>query len=535
MDKHADRDTSLYEKLYAYGRSDYAAFHMPGHKRQVKAAFLPEGLPWEIDITEIDGFDNLHHAEAILKDSMDRAALFYGTKKSLYSINGSTAGILSAIFAVTKTGDTILMGRNCHKSVYHAVFLRQLRPLYLYPQIDEETGIACGYRPQDVKNLLKKHPEIRAVILTSPTYEGVISDIRVIADLAHEAGIPLVVDEAHGAHLTVVGQKEQKRNPNEQINPNEQMTLNGQMTPNGRMTPNERINPQKTNDLLCESDEFPLSAVCLGADLVIQSLHKTLPALTQTAILHVCGDLVEEAEAARYMGIFQTSSPSYVLMASIDSCIRYMDSPEGQRVRTEYLRRLLALRSELKQYQRIHLPEPVDEKAEGEGMLLDPSKLVLSADGLSGKELYDILRETYHLQPEMCTGSYALLMTGMFDTEEMYDRLLRADEIEDRLLQQKLPQKKLRISLPEKPRQVYTPAETDLLAAEEVNLTDSVGRISAEYAYQYPPGIPLIVPGEEISGEVLEHLPAEKEAGLEIQGLRSMDGTRILVAAKDYK
>ena len=273
------QEHSLYEQLNSYGHSDYVPFHMPGHKRQLRDTFLPAALPWQIDITEIDGFDNLHHAEGILKESMDLAASYYGTVKTLYSINGSTAGILSAISAVTKPGDTILVARNSHKSVYHGVFLRNLRPLYVYPQIDRGSGLACGYSPVEIQEMLITHSEIKAVVITSPTYEGVISDIGSIADMVHEKGIPLIVDEAHGAHLTV------SRN---------------------------------------EGEYFPLSAIGQGADLVIQSLHKTLPALTQTAVLHVCqtnlGKHTEYAkEAARYMGIYQTSSPSYVLMASIDA------------------------------------------------------------------------------------------------------------------------------------------------------------------------------------------------------------------------
>ena len=144
MHETENGDKSLYERLLAYARSDYAAFHMPGHKRQVRAASLPAGLPWELDITEIEGFDNLHHAEGILKEAMEKAASLYGSRRAFFSVGGSTAGILSAVFAAVSQGDTILMGRNCHKSVYHAVLLRGLRPLYIYPEEDTETGIALG-------------------------------------------------------------------------------------------------------------------------------------------------------------------------------------------------------------------------------------------------------------------------------------------------------------------------------------------------------------------------------------------------------
>lgn len=480
----ANCEKSLYERLTELSRSDFAAFHMPGHKRQVgKAALLPEGLPWQIDITEIDGFDNLHHAEGILKDSMERAAACYGVSRSLYSINGSTAGILSAIFSVTQPGGAILMARNCHKSVYHAVFLQNLRPYYLYPQVDEATGLACGYLPEDVSNMLTEHPEISAVIITSPTYEGIVSDVKAIAEAAHQGGVPLIVDEAHGAHLPV----------------------------------------GKTLD---ESGYFPCSAVCQGADLVIQSLHKTLPSLTQTAILHVCGNLADDNEAARYMSMFQTSSPSYVLMASIDSCIAYRFSDQGKEDFKEYEQRLRVLRSHLHEYRYIHLIEP--EKAE-------PSKLVLTADGLNGHTFYELLREQYHLQPEMCTGTYVLLMTSVADTPEMYERLCRAlDRIDEQLCSDpgEYPKGRTYPMTFHRPVQIYTPAQADRMKKEVVDFNCCEGRISAEYAYQYPPGIPMLVPGERIDAQALAILREVQKSGLEIQGLKDMDAGTIEVIAE---
>jgi len=474
----------LYEKLADHGAGDYAAFHMPGHKRQKcggAEGFLPEGLPWQIDITEIDGFDNLHHAEGILRDSMERAAAWYGVRRSFFSVNGSTAGLLSALSAALQPCDTVLMGRNCHKAAYHAVFLRNLRPLYVYPQIDRCSGIACGYDMADIREMVENHPEIRAVVLTSPTYEGAVSDIRAIAAYLHEHGIPLIVDEAHGAHLSVGRRREFK-------------------------------------------EIFPLSAVCQGADIVIQSLHKTLPALTQTAIVHVSGELVNPDEVARYMGIYQTSSPSYVLMASIDACLRYMSSPEGQEKRAEYEIRLTELRNSMRGYRHIHLPEiPHGE----------PSKLVLLADGMTGRELYDCLRLRYHIQGEMCTSRYALLMTSMADTDEMYKRLRSAlteidaglERAADGVLEQ-TPEDDLAVPF-HGPQQRYTPAQADALPREEIALSEAEGRVSAEYAYHYPPGIPLLVPGEVISAEALRCL--RREAGAGIQGLRDMTGQRILV------
>ena len=508
---------SLYERLCSYGEEDYAPFHMPGHKRQARPGILPEGLPWKIDITEIDGFDNLHHAEGILKESMDAAACFYGVKRTLYSVGGSTAGLLSAVFAAAKPGETILMGRNCHKSVYHAVMLRNLCPLYLYPQIDPETGLDCGYQSADLEKLLTENPQIRAVVVTSPTYEGVISDIAAMATSARRRGIPLIVDEAHGAHLTVRGQM-----------------AKGICAQTAQTASEDARMPAKE----VSAEAFVPSAVALGADLVIQSVHKTLPSLTQTALLHICmgaPDWLGEA-AARYMGMFQTSSPSYVLLASIDACIRYLASPQGIRERIGYAVRLRRLRERLRGFRHIRLLEPAAGHR-GEGIRQDDSKVLLSAEGMGGKEFYELLRVGYRLQPEMCAGDSVLLMTSLFDSPEMYDRLERAlIEIDAGIAQKKFGAKPpkgkgIRRFVCPPGRAACTPAQAEGLPAKTVRLWQSEGCISAEYVYVYPPGIPLLVPGEEISQEALSFLRQAVENGLNLQGLQDLSKERIRICA----
>lgn len=227
---------NIFDKLKNYSDSDYYAFHMPGHKRNLD---LMDGTsPYRIDITEIDGFDDLHHAEGILKEAQERAAEVYHADETHFLVNGSTVGILSAILGTTEKGDSILVARNCHKSVYHAIYLNELDPVYLYPKFDTELGLSTEIDAEDVQKALEEHPKIRAVMIVSPTYDGVVSDIEKIAEIVHEAGCLLIVDEAHGAHFG--------------------------------------FDPY-----------FPESANMYGADLVINSLHKTLPALTQTALLHV--------------------------------------------------------------------------------------------------------------------------------------------------------------------------------------------------------------------------------------------------------
>ena len=186
----------LLEELYAYGQTDYYPFHMPGHKRRM---CLPADA-YQLDITEIDGFDNLHHATGILREEQERMAQFLGVRRSFFLVNGSTCGILSAISAAVKRGGRLLLARNSHKAAYHAVELRGLLATYCYPAITS-FDIQGAIRPEAVEAALKADPTIQAVYVTSPTYDGVVSDIASIADIVHAHGLPLIVDEAHGAHF----------------------------------------------------------------------------------------------------------------------------------------------------------------------------------------------------------------------------------------------------------------------------------------------------------------------------------------------
>lgn len=247
----------LLDRLMEYGESDAYPFHMPGHKRQAGAGFAGDfPNPFSVDITEIGGFDNLHHPEGILKESMEWAGNVYGADQTYYLVNGSSCGILSAVCGSVSHGGTILMSRNCHKSAYHGVYLGHLRAEYIYPQTIPEFGIQGGLSPEDVRRLLITHPETEAVLVVSPTYDGIVSDIGAIAKIVHEWGIPLIVDEAHGAHFPFGGEA-----------------------------------------------RFPVSALELGADVVIQSLHKTLPSLTQTAVMHVNAGFADISRIDRYVHI----------------------------------------------------------------------------------------------------------------------------------------------------------------------------------------------------------------------------------------
>lgn len=448
--------TDLYELLKEYETSDFYPFHMPGHKRNKEAASGTLADVYGIDITEIDGFDNLHQAQGVLLKQQRRAAEIYDSDETRFLINGSTGGILSAIAAVCRKGSRLLMARNCHKSVYHAVYLQELETVFLRPEVIELCGIAGAVSPEAVRQALEETPDIAAVIITSPTYEGVVSDVKKIAEIVHSYGKPLLVDEAHGAHFGF-------------------------------------------------HEKYPESSVRLGADIVIHSVHKTLPSMTQTALLHVNGDLVDRERLRRYLRIFQTSSPSYVLMASINQCMSFMEK-EGR----ERLEQLLDKRRGFLQRIRhcIHIKAVDDMKVAA--MSMDPCKLVLyiADDVMTGQQLYDILRDDYHLQMEMVAGSYVLAILTLMDTKEGLERLAGAVlEIENRiasgLWKDGLVCKKTEADSASQTTQksrgnvpvcesVLTIAAAYEKEAEPILLSAAEGRVAAEFINLYPPGIPWL-------------------------------------------
>ena len=438
---------------------------MPGHKRQI----LSMEDPYRFDLTEIDGFDNLHAAEDILKYEQDRAARLYQSEETHFMINGSSGGILSAIAGVFHRGDRILVARNCHKSVYHGMELNGLKPVYIWPDMDEKTGIYQGIRRQQVEEMLDQYPDIKGVLLTSPNYEGIFSDVKGICEAAHKRGIPCIVDEAHGAHLRWCGFKD---------------------------------------------------SVELGADVVIQSLHKTMPTLTQTAQIHLNGTLISKERVRRMLTVYQTSSPSYVLMASMSLCMTWIEE-EGQQAFKVYEERMKKWREDLSCLKNIQLYSP--------SCLYDWGKCVITVcgTGMTGPELHTILRDRYELQMEMVSSEYVLAMTTVGDSEEGLERLSCAlKEIDRELSEKKLEDSEKWIYRPEPPVQKMKIEEAVLGQIKRVPLMDGDNHVMGDYIYLYPPGVPLLVPGEVLQMKQIEQIQDYLEKGLDVHGgYHPEDGT----------
>ncbi len=467
---------SLFSQLQQYSESGCYPLHMPGHKRKAFGE-LPQPIA-DLDITEIEGFDNLHQPGPLFAELQREAARLYGAEESFYLINGSTGGILSAVSAALPEGGHILMARNCHRSAYHAAYLRHLRISFLYPPVLETFDICGAITAEQVGEALEREPDIGAVLIVSPTYEGRIADIRAIAGIVHEKGIPLIVDEAHGAHLGL-------------------------------------------------AEGFAENSCQAGADLVIHSVHKTLPAMTQTALLHVSGNRIDRERLKRFLQIYQSSSPSYVLMASIENVIRVINEKKDVlfgRLRADYSEML----ERLKDCENLRfLPlEPGQ----------DIGKLVLASAGnrFSGQWLYDLLRREYRLQLEMASASYCLAMFTAGDGPKAYrrmtdallslDRRIAAGEWKDRTRKE-----------PAGPGSDFATRVTDFFRdtgekeiplteawngeKESVPLEEAGGRYAGEFVHLYPPGIPLLVPGERIAERHCAQLREYLRMGLNVQGV----------------
>jgi arginine/lysine/ornithine decarboxylase len=471
--------------------------HVPGHKRN--SGMLGVELPYGIDVTELPGFDNLHDMRGVLLDTAELAASLYGCQWAFPLVNGSTCGLLAAVRALTSRGDTVVMARNCHLSVYSAVELCGLKPVYITPETDGESGITRSVRPESVAGAIADNPGCALVIITSPTYEGVVSDVAAIAEAAHSRSIPLLVDEAHGAHLGF-------------------------------------------------SDYFPAQAMREGADAAVVSLHKTLPALTQCALALVSGPFAEPGALRRELAVFQTSSPSYVLLASIDRCLRLLDARGGELFDAfeGRLRRFDARMEGLCRLRAVRRASGAAACGCDAGFYgLDPGKIVISARGagLTGPGLAGLLRSEYRIETEMAAADYVVAVATVCDgdghLDALADALLSIDERTGGSGQLTVDSGEMTVEGRDKRRAIQTSREarhnncqlstlnSQLISdsgqrtgdGELIALADAAGAVAMEHVWAYPPGIPVITAGEVISDAAVREARRLLASGVTLQSV----------------
>lgn len=463
----------LLRKLKEKRDSRNYPFHMPGHKRMLAGDELLEKI-CGIDVTETDDLDNLHDAKGILKEAQEHAAKVFGSDETYFLVNGSTGGILAAINGSVTTGDDIVIAANCHRSVYNAVMLSGATSHIITPGTETFCDINAGITAAAVAAALKQcdNGNRKAVVITSPTYEGITSDIKAIADVCHKEGAVLIVDAAHGAHFGF-------------------------------------------------SDYFPVSPIGI-ADVVVTSVHKTLPAMTQTALIHIKKECPAKDRIRQMLSVFMTSSPSYVLMSSIDSVACLLEE-RGPELFAAYEARLDRFYDKAKNFD--NLSVLCKEKLTDAGSAdLDRSKIVISdlTGSLSGNELLHILHDKYDISIEMAADTYVILMTSIADTDEGFDRLAAALSDIDQMLEGKRPAKKIRGIIKRTFDRIAIGRIKEVLfdGRKSVPIDRAEGFISADFVSIYPPGIPVILPGEVITKEKIDTIVDAVNSGRDVPGLK---------------
>jgi arginine/lysine/ornithine decarboxylase len=467
-------DMPILKSLKQYADSNILPFHMPGHKRGM--IFHRLGLEHllddiiEMDTTEVPGVDNLHSPEGAIMEAQNLAARAFGADHTFFLINGTTSGIYAMILAATNPGDKILIPRNAHRSAVSGTILGKLQPVYMMPEIDPYMEIPMGIKASTVENALEHHPDARAVLITNPTYHGVCSDIEDIARVVHERGKLLLVDEAHGSHLSFHAQ-------------------------------------------------LPPSAMEAGADMAAQSTHKTLPSMTGSSMLHVKEGKVDIDKLKFFLQLVQTTSPSHVMLASLDVA-RYIMEKRGHMLLEECIKYSNKVRNEINDKSSFYCLGR--DKIGNYGIHdIDPTRITicLRRGGISGVKGEEILRSKYNIQMEMSDAHNIVAITSVADDEKSYMSLLKAvldmeqwsNNEERTLYRAEFPN-----SAPVCP---ISPYEAVYSQAEYIDIEKSPGRISAEMAVPYPPGIPVLMPGEYIEKDIIDYLRQCINLGIKVSGI----------------
>lgn len=472
MYKLDQNKTPIFDSLMKYVDNNTVPFHVPGHKKGVGIPnefknFIGEN-PFKIDVTVFKSVDSLHHPTSSIREAEKLVADAYNSDHSFFCINGTTVAIQAMIMSAVSEGDKILVPRNVHKSITAGIILSGAIPIYMEPDIDEFLSISHGISLETVEKSLKANPDVKAVLIINPTYYGVATDIKNIVKVVHSYNIPLLVDEAHGPHLKF-------------------------------------------------NSKLPTCAMDAGADICAQSTHKITSALTQGSFLHVKSKYIEPSRVRQVLNLLQTTSPSYIILASLD-CTRKQLALNGEELVDRAIELANYARNEINKIDSLYCFG--EELKNGKGFFtFDPTKITINCRklGISGYDLESTLATKYHVQLEMADMYNGLAVGSYGDTKESIDALINAlKEISSSITNKN--EKKIEIDLPNIPKQIFTPRQAFYASKKSVPLKDSVNKISGEFLLAYPPGIPILCPGELITEEIIEYVEHMKAIGLFVQG-----------------
>lgn len=471
MDKQLK--TPIFDTLLAHAKRNVTSFHTPGHKNgkgidPVLKNWTGENL-YKFDLTVFDEVDSLHDPVGPIKKAQELMAQVYGVKHSLFLVNGTSVGNIAMFLSACDPGDSIIVSRSSHKSIMAGIILSGVWPIWLQPTIDQNLDIIFNSTYDEIKHALEMYPEARAVFVTSPTYNGVATEVKKIADLCHRKGKILLVDEAHGPHLKF-------------------------------------------------HDQLPMSAVDAGADLCVQSTHKILAALSQGSVLHYNSKLIDINRVKKIVSMLQTTSPNYLTLASIDIA-RKQAFYHGKEMFTKVIEAAQWARKEINE----KIPNMkclTKEDIKKLGFDLDLTKLTINVTktGLSGYEVDSILAKEYNIQVD-CSDTFNLIAI-MGIGSDMQDVKNLVDALKDISKKYKGTQKNWILKIPSlSTEMVMTPREVFLSHdIKKIPLTKSVGHVSAQTLTPYPPGIPVVIPGERITKEICDYLVDMASKGIRISG-----------------
>ena len=469
MKKYVQEEAPIYEALEQFRRMRIVPFDVPGHKRGRGNPELSELLGdrcVNIDVNSMKPLDNLCHPVSVIKAAEELAAEAFGAAHAFLMVGGTTSAVQSMALACCKKGDKIIMPRNVHRSIINALVLCGARPVYVNPDVDRHLGISLGMKVEQVEQAIRDNPDAVAVFVNNPTYYGICSDLRTIVEAAHSHGMKVLVDEAHGTHFYF-------------------------------------------------GENFPVTAMAAGADMASVSMHKSGGSLTQSSLLLVGKDM-HPGYVRQIINLTQTTSASYLLLASLDISRRNL-ALRG--------REAFARVAELAEYAREEINRIGGYYAFGDELVnrdsvyaFDPTKLsVHTLDiGLAGIEVYDILRDEYDIQIEFGDLGNMLAYLSIGDRKQEVERLVSALADIKRRYQKDKTGMLSQEYIP--PRVVMTPQESFYAPKEQLPIQEAEGRICSEFVMCYPPGIPILAPGEEITDEIIEYILYAKEKGCSMTG-----------------
>ncbi|MFH1784352.1 MAG: aminotransferase class I/II-fold pyridoxal phosphate-dependent enzyme [bacterium] len=469
MKKDQNR-TPLFDAVLGHAKRKMASFHTPGHKNgrsiDTRLKRFSGSNIFFMDVTVFPDVDSLHHPKGPLKEAQELSAEAFGVKHSFFLVNGSTSGVQAMILIACNPGDEIIVSRNTHKSVIGGIILSGASPIYVTPHMHEKLNLFYDLAPEQIEKALRRHPKAKAVLISSPTYHGICTDIGKIARIVHKRKKILLVDEAWGPHLKF-------------------------------------------------HKSLPPSAVDCGADLVVQSAHKVGSAMSQGSLLQVNSNAVDMERAKRIVSMLQSTSPSYIILCSLDLARRQF-AKEGKAILGKLLK---LLHKAARDINRIKGVSCLVKQDLDKGYLLDRTKLSISVRelGISGHDISRFLNKKYNIQVD-CSNVYNIIAIAGLGTDKAdLDKLVYAlKDIADKYRKAK-PLRELPF-LPLETEMVMTPADALARKSEKVSLKKAVGKVSAEIFSMYPPGIPILIPGELIKKEVCDYLDELKDVDPDVKG-----------------